>query len=497
MKPLLFPLLFCSFLPCFCLAQSLENNQKALQLLDKAMAANPVAGSVSVNLKGTLFNRGHYNVPGKTRELPLEETYVFFNNEAVACVFGTVMNNGNLYTRKAVSKADSLVDFGYYEQAFQRKKSVETSEYRFQTAKAWPAQVLALAREHRKSLRWLERTPLHDVLLFSYKPNDAVTLFVNLKTQRLDKLEQLTYDDVYGNTVLTTEYRDYETRNGLPVPKQVVETEGGTVKRDLRYGDVKAAIPLDSTQVNLRWLPASFRKGLPEKVSRRETLAFERIAPAIDLIKIESQNNKMLVVDFGKYLALFETPAGLALNRQVLDEVQKRYPEKPLKYLFVTHHHPDHAGGIRAYAPLPLTLVTTPGNEAFFRKTLSANHSLGNQPETAPLRLTLDFVPLNGQKTYRDGGMEVVAYELGKENGHTDEHLVYYFPAEKILWTGDLLFFRTDGKIYPAGTRGKAVADLIEANKLDVERIFTAWPLYGQKLSGTVGELRKALEPKP
>ena len=123
--------------------------------------------------------------------------------------------------------------------------------------------------------------------------------------------------------------------------------------------------------------PKAFRDKLATIEEIKETFIFETIAPNIDLIKIPIQNNKSLIVQFADHLALFELPQGMELQKQLMQEIKKRYPTKPLRYLFVTHHHPDHAGGLRAYSSLPVTLVTTQGNKDYFEKLLNTNHSLG------------------------------------------------------------------------------------------------------------------------
>jgi glyoxylase-like metal-dependent hydrolase (beta-lactamase superfamily II) len=212
------------------------------------------------------------------------------------------------------------------------------------------------------------------------------------------------------------------------------------------------------------------------------------------LLKVNSRNNKILVAEFIDYLALFEVPAGIDLNNQVLVELQKRYPGKKIKYLFVTHHHPDHAGGLRAYASLPVTLVTTPGNKQYFEEIMKMPHKLNNSSSSDTQNARFDFVPLNGEKTFNNG--MVTAYEIGQSTGHTNENLVFYFPESKIIWTGDLLSFRSDGRTTPAGERGKAVYELITNKGLTVDKIYTSWPLKGQKEFGTLEELKKVVEVK-
>ena len=209
-------------------------------------------------------------------------------------------------------------------------------------------------------------------------------------------------------------------------------------------------------------LPEYFKRKMAERIEIRDSLVFEKVATNVSLIKIVSQNNKMLVAEFPDNIALFETPSGIELNENIIAQLKKRFPGKPLKYLFVTHHHPDHAGGLRAYAALPLTVVTTAGNQAYFEANMKKSHTMSNVLIDNTQKFRFDFVPLNGEKKFMG---KVVAYEIGKSTEHTNEHLVYYFPDSKILWTGDLLNFRSGGRVSSAGQRGKAVYDLITIKK--------------------------------
>jgi len=53
-----------------------------------------------------------------------------------------------------------------------------------------------------------------------------------------------------------------------------------------------------------------------------------------------------------------------------------------VKYLVLTHHHMDHAGGIRAYADAGVTIVTGPGTAAHFRRVLAAPFT--RSPDLSP-----------------------------------------------------------------------------------------------------------------
>lgn len=477
------------------IAQTLPNYHKAFGVLNKSIDATgkDVTNSIAFSAKGTIYNLGHYDTPEKVRQIPVEESYAYFSKENVNYSRSSIQNNGNVYFQSAIGKNDSVYSMGYYDRTF--IVSSDAQEFKFKSALSLPIKLLQFAYENRQSLRYIGSDKDYEWLTFSYKPNESVTLYISKKTNLLDAVERLAYSDLYGDAVFKTEYKNYVLNKGTQFPGTRTDTEYGIVERELAYSDLRMDAEIESFDFKLPWLPKAFQDKLPAFQSHDEVFSTETLAPGLDLIKLTSRNNKVLVAQFKDYIALFESPSGLELGQRILGEIQKNYPSKPLHYVFVTHHHPDHAGSIRAFAPLPMVLVTTQGNEVYFKKLLATTHTLGTSAtQNKGLKLQMDFVPLEGQKSYKDEQMEVTAYEIGKATAHTNEHLVYYFPQVKILWTGDLLFFREDEKIFPAGDRGKSVYDFIQKHNLAVDKIYTSWPLNGQSSFGTVAELKKAVD---
>ena len=51
-------------------------------------------------------------------------------------------------------------------------------------------------------------------------------------------------------------------------------------------------------------------------------------------------------------------------------------PGKPIKHLVSTHFHYDHSGGAPPFMAAGATIVTTKGNQAFFRNMASSKNTL-------------------------------------------------------------------------------------------------------------------------
>ena len=111
-------------------------------------------------------------------------------------------------------------------------------------------------------------------------------------------------------------------------------------------------------------------------------------------------------------------------------------PGKPIKYLVLTHHHSDHAGGFREYVAEGATIVTTAGNKSFLEKatalqsTLLPKLSLQN-------KLKIEIIE-NKKRVFQDDKHVVELYDIGP-NPHANEILVAYLPKEKILFQADML----------------------------------------------------------
>ena len=127
--------------------------------------------------------------------------------------------------------------------------------------------------------------------------------------------------------------------------------------------------------------------------------------------------------------------------------MKKLVPNKPIKYLVNTHHHFDHASGVRAYAAEGVTIVTHEVNRPYFERAALNSWTL------APDRLAKSkkkpvFQTMGDNMVLTDGTRSVELYQI-INNKHHDGIVMAYLRKEKILIEADAV---TPG---PAG-RGAA-----------------------------------------
>ena len=111
----------------------------------------------------------------------------------------------------------------------------------------------------------------------------------------------------------------------------------------------------------------------------------------------------------------------------------KSVTDKPLKYVFNTHQHDDHAGGDLKMLPIA---------EVIAHRNARANLVDIKQPyyeDTPGTPIGLPRITFSDETSVFLGGKEVRAYWFGR--GHTSGDAIVYFPEQKVIHTGDLFLW--------------------------------------------------------
>lgn len=162
-------------------------------------------------------------------------------------------------------------------------------------------------------------------------------------------------------------------------------------------------------------------------------LRLNELAPGVQHVVGGSHN--ALVVDMRDHLIVFDAPVSDAQSNWTIRAAQGKYGSKPIRYLVLTHHHMDHAGGLRAYMAQGATLVVGRGAAAHYRRVLAApafrNPDLGAYDFSRA-----NIIEVQDRHVMSDGKREVSAHLT--ENPHADAMLIGYVADARIGFVTDI-----------------------------------------------------------
>jgi glyoxylase-like metal-dependent hydrolase (beta-lactamase superfamily II) len=178
-----------------------------------------------------------------------------------------------------------------------------------------------------------------------------------------------------------------------------------------------------------------------------------------------------ILVEFSDHVVLIEGPTNDARSMATIAEARRMLPNKPIKYLVNTHHHSDHAGGIRAYVAEGIPIIAHEAQRRYYEQQIFRNpHSLNpDRLARAPKALRLETV--RDRRVLTDGTRTLELHHM-RGNFHSDGLLMAYLPAEKILIQADAFAPRPGVPPLPAPSPYTVnLVENIERLKLDVERV--------------------------
>jgi len=191
------------------------------------------------------------------------------------------------------------------------------------------------------------------------------------------------------------------------------------------------------------------------------TVVSEQLADGVWLLGGGTHNS--LLVEFRDYVAIVEAPNNEERSLAVIAEASRLVPGKVVQYVINTHHHFDHAGGLRTYLSQGTTVVTHETNKQYYLDILFRPTQWTLQPDRmakfnpmywisrrpppietveGEVRGTGKYVVTDGEQILEVLRVEDMSYELGepslRQGHHSEDMLMAYLPHERILFNADL-----------------------------------------------------------
>lgn len=266
-----------------------------------------------------------------------------------------------------------------------------------------------------------------DTLTFTMPGQFSATLVLE-DTGLISRIESTVPDAVLGDMPVVTQFLDYRPQAGLMLPSRIVQHQGGFAALDLEVTAVAADEPVEIT--------------IPDNVrAASETVSVEKVAEGVWFLAGGTHNS--VAIEMAAQMVLVEAPLSEARARAVLDATNKLVPGKRALTVINTHHHFDHAGGLRFAAAQGATIFASAPAKRYFetvfaQPTTPAPEALAppdRQPNRQPERQP-GFVAVEGKTVLGDAGRPVEIHEL-KDSIHARGLLVVWLPREQLLIEAD------------------------------------------------------------
>ena len=314
---------------------------------------------------------------------------------------------------------------------------------------------------------------------------------------------------VYGDMDYEMRYTEYKDYNGVMFPGLIHVHQGDPrLNPAHNYFEIHVTDVKPNVAVTTMPVPEVVRTATVPPVKVVST----KLADGVWLLGGGTHNS--VLVEFKDFVAVVEAPLNEERSLAVIAEVHRLVPNKMIRYVVNTHHHMDHAGGLRTYLSQGTTIVTHESNKQYYLNIMfypaprelnpdrlakySPMYMISRRP--APIDTVGGDTRGEGKYVITDGEhmMEIfhvqdLAYDLGdpslRKGNHSEDMLMAYLPKEKILINADLYSPPSPGEKPPVVSPGmRTLYENMVKLKLDVA---THVPIHGHP--GTNDEFLKIL----
>jgi glyoxylase-like metal-dependent hydrolase (beta-lactamase superfamily II) len=189
-------------------------------------------------------------------------------------------------------------------------------------------------------------------------------------------------------------------------------------------------------------VPIPFRPaGVADSPPTPPAVTVDKLANGVFLLGGGPANS--VAVEFKDYVAVFEAPTSEARSLQVIEQIAKLAPNKPIRYLINSHQHFDHIGGIRTYLHIGATIITQRKNINFLNHDVLNYRARTVMPDMVtlwpPTELAegYNYEAFNENYVLTDGSRILTIYYV-QPLRHAEGMAMAYLPAEKILIEANL-----------------------------------------------------------
>jgi len=279
------------------------------------------------------------------------------------------------------------------------------------------------------------------------------------KTGLPERVRNLDYDNIWGDVNYDSVLSDWREFGGVKIPMKRSIQLNGRVVQEIQLTDVRFNQPIDQARLQI---PAGVLANAAKPatgnvpyqwVIRRQYigtyldsdnvsfdtkgsqgLRLQQLSPRVFQLVGGSHNS--LIVEMSDHLVVVDAPVTDAQSMWLLNATKSQFANKPIRWVVLTHHHMDHAGGVRGLLGEGTTLVVGQGSYKHFNDVLRAPTTRNPDMKVMDLtRVPIMEVPQSHVMT-DSNGRQVVAYAM--DNPHAKGMLMVWVPDAKLGYVTDL-----------------------------------------------------------
>jgi glyoxylase-like metal-dependent hydrolase (beta-lactamase superfamily II) len=281
----------------------------------------------------------------------------------------------------------------------------------------------------------------------------------------LQRVETRIPNPMLGDMLVEAVFSDYRDFAGVKFPTRIVQRQGGHPTLELTVNDVR---PGAAPAQQLAATPQ--RGGGPPSPPGAATITVTPQKLFEGVWFMSGGNPNSIVVEFADHLVVIEAPQNEEYTAGVIAAARAMLPSKPIRYVVNTHHHFDHAGGLRAYVAEGITVLTHQSMKAYYERILK------NPFRLSPDRLARagrgPMIESVGDRRVLSDAVRTLELHLVRDNLHSVGLLMAYLPRERLLMQADAFHPRPGAAPLPAPSPYTVnLVENIRRLKLDVAQI--------------------------
>jgi len=313
---------------------------------------------------------------------------------------------------------------------------------------------------------------------------EDVGLYYDPETKLLAGFEVLDTETMLGDVKAQYTLSDYKAVDGIKIPHHIKIRKGGEDYSEVQY----ASIAVNDTKSEAVFaVPANLAASASEAAEATDYFPMTLKKAANGVYHAVAFRHHSMVVEFPTYVVVVEAPYLETQSRALVNAIAAQFPNKPIKYVAVTHFHYDHIGGVRELAARGATILVEKRHEPALRKLLDAAHT-HPKDDLEAMRQAKKVVgaieTYDAKRVVKDGNQSVELYAFSG-SPHVEPMVMAYVPSGRVLFQSDLWFPGTGGAGSPAAAQ---LLDSIKKLNLRVDTM-----VGGHGLIGPFAELTKAI----